>query len=283
MTGDDDQRLYRLARATLLDALDALGVHREAITLVGAQAIYARVGEADFAVAPYTTDADLIIDPRALGEIPPLESALKDAGFDRRSPDVVGAWTRTARHGDVSHEIDVDLMVPTSVSPRAGRAAGLQGHDLRAARNVDGLDGALEDRDRMAIGALANDGVTDTRTFEIQVAGPAALLVAKLHKIRDRASRRRSSDKDALDVLRLLRGTRADDLRSRYERLLEHALTSAVARAGIDLLEQQFGAPGAVGNQMMVRAVGALTDEAEVAVLLDSSVLLTTELIASLR
>ena len=51
--------LYIIARRVLLDALDALGAHRNAVVLVGAQAIYLRVGEADLAVAPYTTDGDL--------------------------------------------------------------------------------------------------------------------------------------------------------------------------------------------------------------------------------
>ena len=48
--------LYVMARRVLLDALEALGAHRDAIILVGAQAVYLRVGEADLAVAPYTTD-----------------------------------------------------------------------------------------------------------------------------------------------------------------------------------------------------------------------------------
>jgi hypothetical protein len=43
--------LYVMARQVLLDALDALGPHRDAIVLVGAQAVYLRVGEAKLAVA----------------------------------------------------------------------------------------------------------------------------------------------------------------------------------------------------------------------------------------
>jgi hypothetical protein len=52
MAPDD---LYVLARQTLLDALEALGPHRDAVVVCGAQAIYLPVGEADFAVSPYTT------------------------------------------------------------------------------------------------------------------------------------------------------------------------------------------------------------------------------------
>ena len=62
--------LYIMARRVLLDALRALGHHRDAIVLVGAQAVYLRVGAADLAVTPYTTDGDLVIDPAVLAEIP---------------------------------------------------------------------------------------------------------------------------------------------------------------------------------------------------------------------
>lgn len=47
MTGDKDpDPEYVAARRVLLDALDALGTHRKAVVLVGAQAIYLQVGAA---------------------------------------------------------------------------------------------------------------------------------------------------------------------------------------------------------------------------------------------
>ena len=55
--------LYVRARAALLDAVEALGIHRDAIVLVGAQAIYLHTGAADLAVAEYTTDADFAVRP----------------------------------------------------------------------------------------------------------------------------------------------------------------------------------------------------------------------------
>ena len=47
------------ARTALLDALEALGAHRDAVVLIGAQAIYIHTGEAPVALAPFTKDADL--------------------------------------------------------------------------------------------------------------------------------------------------------------------------------------------------------------------------------
>ena len=55
--------LYVRARAALLDAVEALGAHLDAVVLVGAQAIYLHTGDADLAVAEYTTDADFAISP----------------------------------------------------------------------------------------------------------------------------------------------------------------------------------------------------------------------------
>ena len=61
--------LYVMARRVLLDVLGALGDHRDAIVLVGAQAVYLRVGDADLAITPYTTDGDLVIDPAVLDRL----------------------------------------------------------------------------------------------------------------------------------------------------------------------------------------------------------------------
>ena len=114
----------------------------------------------------------------------------------------------------------------------------------------------------MGVSALdASDG----RTFDIGVAGSAALLVAKKHKIRDRSGTARSTDKDALDVLRLLRGTTTDDLASRMHRLLSDDNARPVAEEALDLLESQFANGAGAGLKMAVRAVGVLDDPAEIA------------------
>ena len=214
----NDDELYLIARRVLLDALDALGEHRDAIVLVGAQAVYLRVGDADLALAPYTTDADLVIDPHRLAEIPPLEQVLLGAGFAPASGDSVGVWlTRKRTSRQVEAEIAVDLLVPLSVSPGSGRrAARLPGHHAKAARIVRGLDGAVVDADLMRLSALEPD---DGRSVEVRVAGAGALLIAKAHKIDDRLGSDRLTDKDAFDVLRLLRGTATADLAERFRRL----------------------------------------------------------------
>ena len=57
---------------------------------------------------------------------------------------------------------------------------------------------------------------SDSRSVTMHVAGPGALVVAKVHKIAERSSASdRMSDKDALDMLRLLQATDTDYLAKR--------------------------------------------------------------------
>ncbi len=275
----DVDELYVLARRVLLDALDALGPHRGAMVLVGAQAVYLRVKEADLAVAPFTTDGDLAIDPSILKEIPPLEQALIAAHFLPKSSDSVGIWiTKRSTSRQVEAEVAVDLLVPKSMSPGKGtRAARLPGHDSRAARMVQGIEGALVNAEVMKIEALE---ASDTRAFDMRVAGPAALLMAKVHKINDRQGTSRKSDKDALDVLRLLRGTETDDLAKRCEKLLNDHRSAEAAKVGHGLIETQFAKRSGTGVEMAVRSAGALADADEIAA---SCVALAGDLLAALK
>ncbi|MDR1264641.1 MAG: hypothetical protein LBK42_03510 [Propionibacteriaceae bacterium] len=99
-----------MARTGLLDALDALKPHLNALVLVGAQAIYLHTGSAEIALAEYTTDGDVAVDPELLASSPLIEDAMRAAGF-RPDPreNVVGTWISP---GGVS----VDLMVPDAVA-----------------------------------------------------------------------------------------------------------------------------------------------------------------------
>ena len=176
MLGEHDP-LYVVARRVLLDALDALGPHRSACVLVGAQAVYLHTGAADIAVPEYTTDADLALDPRRLGPTPLLAERLLSAGF--RASQNPGTWIGAS-------DVEVDLMVPEALGGGGRRGARLPPHGNSVARKAKGLEGALVDRSDFTIGSLEPE--VDARAMVVSVAGPAALLVAKLHKIADRAT-----------------------------------------------------------------------------------------------
>jgi len=76
----DPEALYALARRTLIDALELLEAHRDAVILVGAQAIYLHTGEADVAVAPTTKDADLALLGETVGIDLELEAQERNVG-----------------------------------------------------------------------------------------------------------------------------------------------------------------------------------------------------------
>lgn len=106
--------LYVIARRVLLDALEALESHRDAAILVGAQAIYLHTGDVELAVAEYTTDADLALDPALLDKIPPLERGLQKAGFMPMGSRGVGFWKTIRRGSDARDvEVQVDVLVPS--------------------------------------------------------------------------------------------------------------------------------------------------------------------------
>ncbi len=244
MPGGPDP-LYVMARRALLDALDALRPHLDAVVLVGAQAIYMHTGDADLAVAEYTTDADLALQPEALADGPLLDEILRAGGFTPHEHP--GRWLST-------EGVYVDLMVPEALAGPGTRGARLGPHGKRAARRAKGLEAALVDRDMHTINAL---DAADLREATIWVAGPAALLVAKTHKIAERAGAQdRVRDKDALDVLRLLRAVPTDTLAERLAMLESSELAGAVTGEARLQLAELFGGRDAEAVVMAVRAAG---------------------------
>jgi hypothetical protein len=99
------------------------------------------------------------------------------------------------------------------------------------------------------------------------VAGPSALLVSKLHKIHERpgeARERRLDDKDALDVLRLLRAVPTTDLARVLADLKSHDLAGEVTREAVAALSEHFSGPRSAGARMAARAGGALESPEEI-------------------
>lgn len=240
---------YIRARRALLDALEALAPHAEALVLVGAQAIYLHAGASQLAVAAYTTDADLAVSPDLIGDAPLVDSLLIDAGF--YPTDQPGRW--------VSPDgVYVDLMVPDALAGAGSRGADLGAHGRWAARRARGLEAALVDNAEMAITALEQ---ADERAVTLRVAGPGALLVAKTIKIAERLDDpSRAQDKDALDVVRLLQAIPTEELASRLATLLNDERSAAITAEALTAFEQLFSDPQSVGTQMAVQAATPLED-----------------------
>lgn len=243
-----------MAREALLDAIEALVAQLDAIIVVGAQAIYLHTGSADVAVAEFTTDGDLALDPDVLSSDPLVNEAMRQAGFepDPRSR-AIGTWI--SRRG-----VPVDLMVPDAVAGIGRRGVRVPPHDSKAMRRARGLEAALVDNSPMLIGALVP--ATDPREFTVAVAGPSALLVAKLHKIHDRmGTPDRLNDKDAHDVYRLLRAIETDDLTAALNRLLRDPISSEVTREALEYLDTDFAQGANADGSLMAGAAERLVGD----------------------
>ncbi|MGV8856937.1 hypothetical protein [Rhodoglobus sp.] len=255
-SGDEAADLLVRARSVLLDALDALREHIDAIIVIGAQAVYLRTGGIDVALAEATKDSDVAVDPRLLADDPRLEAAMRAAGFLPSVNGQPGAW--------ISPDgIPVDLMVPESLAGAGTRGARIPPHDARATRRARGLEATLVDFDEMEVAALDPD---DHRIVRVKVAGAAALLVAKLHKIAERVDTpRRLIDKDAHDAYRILRAVETDALSFAFTRLLTDGLSEGATREALVYLAELFAAgPEATGAMMAGRAEEAVGDPAQV-------------------
>lgn len=253
--------IYVEARRVLLDALVALAPHRQAFVVAGAQAVYLRAGESELALAPYTTDGDLALDPTALTPDPALEAVMRGAGFELSTEP--GIWVAQAVVAGNPVAIPVDLIVPEGFAPPGGRrGARLGPHGTRAARRALGLEAALIDRNPLLIAAL---DPADQRAVTVDVAGVAALLVAKAHKLHDRFQRGRSDrldDKDAADVFRLMQVSSPASVGATLAELGSHEIAGPPTTAAIGYLQELFGRRGRAGIQMASRALqGSIPQE----------------------
>jgi hypothetical protein len=245
---------YVLARRVLLDGLQAMGVQRGAVILVGAQAVYFHAGDADLAIPPMTTDADVAVDPSRLHDEPLLADALTAAGFVLgRNP---GSWRG-------AQGVMIDVMVPEALSgPPSRRGAQLPVHGNRVARRTHGLEAAIVDNSEYEIGAL---DPSDSRRYCIRIAGPAALLVAKVIKIDERHDQpRRLVAKDGLDILRILQTTDTEHLAARLVELSDDPLAGQVTVACISALRGRGHDPDAEFATLAATAVAGLAEAATI-------------------
>jgi len=262
---------YVTARKALLDVLDVLGPHLKSIILVGAQAIYIHTREAEFAVSPFTYDADLAVNPRELPDDPKLIDVMEKARFSLTNQP--GLYKRTIDGAQV------DLLVPAALGGggRRGARLGLQGNN--AAMKVRGLEGALVDYSSVQIKSLDEN---DHRIHTIEVAGPASLFVSKVIKVaeRSRGALRRQDDKDAFDIFRLLRAVQTSDLTNGINHLLGDDLSSEVTNEAMKTFKDLFGDASSTGVQMVVSHIRGIEPEETISA---SCVALSQDLIRALK
>jgi nucleotidyltransferase-like protein len=264
--------LYVLARSVLLDALEALAEHRAAVILVGAQAVYLHTGDGDLTVAPYTVDGDVALNPQLLGPHPLLDDMLRRAGFTPSdSPSEIGRWRGR-------ENVMVDLLVPEALAGPGRRGARLDPHGNSVARRAVGLEAALVDHAEMTLSAL---DPSDSRQLRVNVAGPSALLVAKLHKLAERLDTPRlQRPKDALDTYRLLQATATDTMAAGLRTLIGTAISAEVTREALRYLAELFGTETSAGSTMAGEFAGSNNDPETVAM---SCAVLAQDLLAMIQ
>ncbi len=264
---------YVAARRVLLDALEALTDHLPSLILVGAQAVYHHTGETDLNVPLMTTDADLAIDTQGMADVPEIGAVLRGAGFvPGPSP---GHWVAAT-------DVAVDLMVvphQARTDKASARAARLAPHDRLTARIARGLEPALIDHEHIAIAALEP---IDDRTFDLAIAGPAALLVAKVIKISERLGQSdrqpdRLKEKDALDAFRLLQAVATADLVLGLTKHRGELNAAAVADEAVQILRLHATSPR---GRIALLAASAAGGDATVA---PAFAALCNDLLAALR
>jgi hypothetical protein len=263
---------YVRARRTLIATLRHLDIYRkDAIVVVGAQAVYLRTQTATLPFAPFTLDSDLAIDPRVLEREPPIRHTLARLGYTRRDGQPGLYWAPESNGEDGAQ---VDVLVPEEfASGHSRRDANLPGDNAGAARRTPGLEPALYDRDILRIAEL-DDACSGIEAF---VAGPAAMIVAKARKVfeRDSAAPHRVKAKDVTDVFALLRAHEPDDLARRFERLARAPEIHDSLALGLAAVRAVFG--GVRGHALFLQALEESDERAE---LLESYGILTDELIA---
>lgn len=182
------------------------------------------------------------------------------AGFTRTHPDNPGAWHRHEQIGELSVPIPVDLLVPEQLAGRGSRGVTFPPHDKMAARRVPGLECVVVDHDTIEVASL--QPASDPRRISAQVAGHAALLVAKAYKIYQRShepGQARLVDKDAGDVLRLMMSDLDPaEVAQRFTWLLADDTTADVTRTGLRYLDELFAGRATPGTTM---AAASLNDE----------------------
>jgi hypothetical protein len=207
-------------------------------------------------VAPFTIDGDIAIDPTVILSTPALEAVLTDAGFTLGSQP--GSWSRVVSVGGRDVKVDVDFMVPEAAAPGEGtRGVDLLGHSRKATRRVPGLEAALVDHGVLEIAAFEP---ADLRKISLEVAGPGALVIAKVHKIADRVASARGArtqvDKDAGDIYRLMQATDVPEMVACFQAAMHADVSRPATEFAVEQLGELFGRSGSQGVEMAIRAIG---------------------------
>ncbi|MDR0435357.1 MAG: hypothetical protein LBH11_01095 [Propionibacteriaceae bacterium] len=183
------------SRRLLIAALHALAEFSDALTVVGAHATHLRIQQ----VVPTlgmqdTRDADTAVTPELVAPNPKFFDELAAIGVVPALADRPGIYGLISEaHLAYEDRVTIDLIAPDAYAGAGRRSARIPGQDKSVTRSR-GMELAVWDRDLMSIATFDEP----QQIVEAWVAGPAALLIAKAHKVHDRWLEEQQGKKDRL-------------------------------------------------------------------------------------
>jgi len=253
------------ARRVMLVGLEVLSDQVQALTIIGAQAVFEQTRSNGGIPFTLTTDADTSLAPALIDTRSNIGADMAAAGFVQQR-DRPGIWHYPVGEGE--DPVGFDILAPSSVAG-GGRGARIPGQDKHAVGRADGLELALLDRQKMRISALDDSGVQ----LDAYVAGPAAITCAKAYKLADRIDARdggkknRVLPKDAGDIWRMMAVSNPEQVRSVYDKGECDAAISRAVRQGRDHLIRLFDGSGE-GIDLAVRDLRAAIPESKIRVVI---------------
>ncbi|UFS58452.1 hypothetical protein [Subtercola endophyticus] len=211
------------SRKLLLEVLTAFEGQKEALTVIGAHAVFERVKHMTGDLAMDSTrDADVAVLPQLVTAVPQVGEVMASLGLELASPSRPGVWGRSSdSRGDLHGRLTIDLIAPAALAGNGRRAARIEGeHGKNSVSKTAGVELVLVDRSLLTLESFDTSGAS----AEVYVAGVAALLCAKAYKLHDRLNARelvrkpdRLRPKDAGDMWRLMKVSAGAAVRATFD------------------------------------------------------------------
>jgi len=232
------------SRRMLIEAIKALSAFEEATTVIGAHAVHVWVqdawGQIDIEA---TRDSDICINPTFVTEDPKIIEILTSIGIEPAHKDRPGIYG-LATEADLPLRLRTtfDLLVPEVYAGGGRRAARIPGQKNTATR-ATGLELTVWDRHLLTLNT-----VDEPKDFvETYVAGPASLLVSKVHKVHERLEQRlarpeRLRPKDSGDIALLMMVSDPEEVASAmHDNIKKHPEIARVVESAKQWIVELYG------------------------------------------
>ncbi len=255
------------SRRLLIETIEALGPFASSVTVIGAHAVHVWVQQAWGPIdMEATRDGDVVLNPVFVADSPKLVDLMSSIGVVPALPDRPGIYGYASETGlPWEQRITVDLIVPETYAGPGRRSARMPGQPGAVSR-ARGLELALWDRHLTPLATVD----APARSIDAHVAGPAALLIAKAHKVRERVEQftsrpDRLRPKDSGDVaLLMMVASAASIVEAMSAGIRKHPEIREAVVIGASSLVELYAQPDSITRYHAADALAARFDEATV-------------------